>query len=809
MNRYVCIHGHFYQPPRENPWLEEVELQDSAFPYHDWNEKITAECYSQNAASRILDSDKKIIDIVNNYSQISFNFGPTLMSWLERHAPDVYKSILDADQKSLERFSGHGAAIAQVYNHIIMPLANTKDKHTQVIWAIEDFKQRFKRKPEGMWLPETAVNIETLDVLAQHDIKFTILAPHQARRICKKDTKNWQDVNKKTLNTAIPYLCTLPTGRLINIFFYNGPVSYDISFSSGLNSGDIFAKRLTDVIAKDTKEAQLANIATDGEVYGHHHRFADMALAFCLNYIETNDLAKITVYGEYLEKFPPEYEVEIIEDTSWSCIHGIERWKSNCGCCSGRFPCGTQQYREPLWKAMNWLRDELAPLYEEKMKKYVPDPWELRNKYISVINDRSAKNVNNFLLNSVDSVLLHDDKVAILKLLEMQRNAMLMYTSCGWFFDDISGIETVQVLNYASRAIQLANEIEHKDFEAGFLDIIEKAPSNFDQYINGRNVYETIIKSNKLDFNRVAANLAVSSLFEDSLENIKKVYCYSIYPEYYHKMVSRIIVFAVGKAAIQCNITFEKHSIDFAVLHFGDQNLICSVNSQKENSDFESLQKNMTEAFSRGDTTEVMRLMNISFSGNNYSLWHLFKDQQRKILYRVLDNTWKEIEASFRHIIEHNYTIMQLMRSIHMPLPKALFGPTEFILDLDLRITLQQDPLKLDRLQTLADEVTRLPIELDQTLLSFEASHKLNQLMNKLAIFPEDIDNLQTINTVLTILRKIVSQLDLQKTQNIFFNLNKNIYPVMSKKADLDDELAKKWVEIFRSLAENLAVKVL
>ena len=183
MEHYVCIHGHFYQPPRENPWLEEVELQDSAYPYHDWNERITEECYRPNMASRILGPDRKIIDIVNNYSKISFDFGPTLLSWLERHAPDVYQGVIDADKKSQERFSGHGAAIAQAYNHIIMPLANSRDKRTQIAWGIYDFEHRFGRKPEGMWLPETAVDLETLDILAEYGIKFTILSPHQAKRV--------------------------------------------------------------------------------------------------------------------------------------------------------------------------------------------------------------------------------------------------------------------------------------------------------------------------------------------------------------------------------------------------------------------------------------------------------------------------------------------------------------------------------------------------------------------------------------------------------------------------------------------------
>jgi len=409
MNKFVCIHGHFYQPPRENPWLEYVELQDSAYPFHDWNEKINHECYSQNAASRILDSKKKIIDIVNNYSKISFDFGPTLLSWLKKNANEVYQAILDADKQGQKIFSGHGPAIAQAYNHIIMPLANKRDKETQVIWGIKDFEKRFCRKPEGMWLPETAVDIETLEVLAENAIKFTILAPHQAAKIRKINADKWQNVNQNSLDITVPYLCTLPSGNKINLFFYHGPVSYNVAYGSLLKNGDKFAKSLIDIMDDNPEHLQLANIATDGETYGHHHRHADMALAFCLSYIEKNRLATTTIYAEFLEKFSPQDEVKINENTSWSCPHGIERWRSNCGCFYGRYPSGKQQFREPLREAMNYLRDKTASIYEKQMDKFSDDPWEIRQEYIQLINDRSYLNVQKFISNCVKRKICNAD----------------------------------------------------------------------------------------------------------------------------------------------------------------------------------------------------------------------------------------------------------------------------------------------------------------------------------------------------------------------------------------------------------------
>jgi len=465
MEHYVCIHGHFYQPPRENPWLEEVELQDSAYPYHDWNERITEECYRPNMASRILGPDRKIIDIVNNYSKISFDFGPTLLSWLERHAPDVYQGVIDADKKSMERFSGHGAAIAHAYNHIVMPLTNSRDKRTQVAWGIYDFEQRFGRKPEGMWLPETAADLDTLDIHAEYGIKFTILSPHQAKRVRSIGATDWIYTEKDKIDTTKPYLCRLASGRTISLFFYHGPTANDVAGGHILQNGEVFAKKMNWIFTASNAEHQLAHIATDGETFGHHHRYTDMALAFCLHYVEANKLAKLTVYGEYLEKYPPAEEIEIYENSSWSCSHGVERWKANCGCNYGRFPSGKQQWRAPLREAMNWLRDRLAEIYENRMKQFAADPWGLRDKYIAVINDRSAENIEKFITASAGGDLDFGEKVIFLKLLEIQRNALLMFTSCGWFFDDISGIETLQIMQYASRAIQLAKEMHGDTYD--------------------------------------------------------------------------------------------------------------------------------------------------------------------------------------------------------------------------------------------------------------------------------------------------------------------------------------------------------
>ncbi|MHC4265212.1 MAG: DUF3536 domain-containing protein [Planctomycetota bacterium] len=811
MSRYVCIHGHFYQPPRENPWLEDVELQDSAYPYHDWNQRITAECYRQNAVSRILNSKKEIVDIVNNYSRISFDFGPTLLSWLEKHEPDVYQSILDADKESRKHFDGHGAAIAQAYNHIIMPLANKRDKHTQVVWGICDFEQRFKRKPEGMWLPETAVDIETLEVLAEHEITFTILAPSQAAQIREIDSKEWKQVTPENLNTTMPYLCKLPSGKLINLFFYIGSFSQDVAFGSMLERGDIFAEKLVSTLNGNGQENQLAHIATDGETYGHHHRHADMALAYCVRFLEEKQLARPTIYGQYLEKFPPTWEVQIAENTSWSCQHGIERWRDNCGCHYGRYEAGKQQFRQPLRQAIDWLRDKLSVTYEESMKEYFSDPWKKRDEYIRVVNDSSLLNVENILSSDLKSgkELYLSDKVKILKCLEMQRNAQLMYTSCGWFFDDICGIETLQILQYAARAIQLDKEVNGHHLENEFMEMLEKAPVNNNKYESGKQVYQRLVKSANIDLNRVGAHLAVSSIFkEQQRQYVTDIYCYMANIESYKKLEAGIQKLATGRAEIQSKIVLENHFVDFAVLHLGSHNLICTVAGRMPDEQFFSMQESLETAFRQGNTTEVMRLMNVSFGQNSYSLWHLFKDEQRRILYELLETTWQEIEASFRHIYEQNYPVIEMMRGMNMPLPKGLSAPTEFILNQELSKLMRSTGDDLDRIRTLVNEAQRLSLDLDQTTLGFEATNKINHLMDTLSGSPNNLELLERIKNTLQILFEIKARLNLQKAQNIFFELSRKKYPAMLKKSRAGNKSAKKWIEHFKDVANYLSVKL-
>jgi alpha-amylase/alpha-mannosidase (GH57 family) len=802
MNRYICIHGHFYQPPRENPWLEAVELQDSSYPYHDWNTRVTAECYAPNSASRILDAEKRIVDIVNNYAKISFNFGPTLLAWIERHEPEIHAAIIDADRASRERFGGHGGALAQAYNHMIMPLANARDKRTQIIWGIRDFERRFGRRPEGMWLPETAVDRETLDIMAEHSIAFTLLAPRQARRIRKIGEKAWQDAREERIDPKLPYLCRLPSGKTMSLFFYDGPVAREVAFGGLLESGENFARRLAGTFA-DRKEDQLVHIATDGESYGHHRRHGDMALAYCLHKIESDKLAAITVYGEYLEKHPPVHEVEIFENSSWSCIHGVERWKSDCGCDTGANPAWNQAWRVSLRAAMDWLRDGLDPVYEQKASELVRDPWAARDDYIGVMLDRSPENVERFFSEHRTRELSPDEKVTVLKLLEMERHQMFMYTSCGWFFDDISGIETVQILSYAARAIQLARETAGVDFEPQFLKILEKGSSNIREFKNGAAVYELFVRPAVLDLMGVGAHYAISSLFEEYPET-SRIYCYSVSREEYERVEMGRQKIAVGTAKIRSQTTFDESTISFAVLHLGDHNFVGGGKPYGPGEPWDRTEGQIKEAFLKSDLSKVIVLMDRYFGSHDFSLWHLFKDEQREIMRQIMEPTLKDLEFSYRQIYEDNCPVMQAMDGLRIPLPRILATAVEFILNSDLVRLLETDGIDRKGLEKTVNEMRRWSVSVDKPTVSFVGSAKIVGLMTKVEGRPEDVSLLEEIDTLFGLLSPLPVGFDLWKVQNTYFSLGKDMYAQMRGRAGAGDHEAERWVEAFERLGQHL-----
>lgn len=786
MQRYVCIHCHFYQPPRENPWLETIEAQASAYPYHDWNERITAECYAANAASRIVTDKGLISQIVNNYSRISFNFGPTLLSWMEENAPSVYKAILEADRLSQQRFSGHGSAIAQVYNHMILPLANRRDKETQITWGIRDFEHRFGRKPEGMWLAETAVDNETLELLATHGIKFTILAPSQAARVRKlKHGARWKDVTGARIDPKRPYLVKLPNGSEINVFFYDGPISRAVAFEKLLDSGEQFAQRLMSGFAEDGTSDQLMHIATDGESYGHHHKYGDMALAYALHYIEENGLAQLTNYGEFLEKHPPEVEAQIIERTAWSCAHGVERWYADCGCNSG--VSWDQKWREPLRNSLDWLRDTANAYFEPAAAELFHNSWAARNAYIDVILSRQVHEgihlvpeagsaLDRFFREHAKSELSPEHRVRALKLMEMQRHELLMYTSCGWFFDEISGIETVKVIEYAGRVIQLASELfQNEELEPGFVARLEAAKSNLPEVGNAAEIYRKWVKPAVAGLEQVAAHYAISSLFERSGEAVP-IFCYSVDREDFEALEAGQARLGVGRARVTSKITLESAMMIFAVIHLGDHNIAAGV-LRSDNGRYEAIKRDFQEAFSRADIPEVLRALDRHFGKTTYSLRSLFGDERRKILDQLLETSLRDAENSYRQIYDRHAPLMRYLSGSGIERPKVLAHTAEFVLNANLQAELQADPFDPVRVQALVEQAKSEKIELDAAGLGFTLEKSIIRQMERFCDDPQSVELLRRVSNSVQLAVHLELPVNLWRVQNIYWEMAHRDFP--------------------------------
>ncbi len=807
MERYICIHGHFYQPPRENPWLEAIEVQDSAYPYHDWNERILAECYAPNTVSRILDGEGLIVELPNNYARISFDFGPTLLSWIEQKAPETYEAILAADRISRKHYSGHGSAMAQAYNHMIMPLAHKRDKYTQVLWGVRDFEQRFGRSPEGMWLPETAVDLETLDIMAELGIRFTVLATHQAKEVRALDGDSWIDVSGGRIDPSMAYELDLPSGRKISLLFYDGPISQAVSFEHLLGSGEHLLQRLMGAFSEDFSRPQLVHIASDGETYGHHQQHGDMALAYALKRIESDDMTRLTNYGEFLEKHPPAHGVRIFDNTSWSCAHGVDRWFKDCGCNSGGHPGWNQAWRTPLRESLDWLRDTLAPLYEEHAGRLLKDPWEARNDYINVILDRSGENIDRFLMSHASRKLEEPETVTVLKLLEVQRCAMLMYTSCGWFFDELSGIEAVQVIQYAGRAVQLGEEVFGVALEPGFLEKLQEAKSNVPDHRDGRLIYEKFVKPAMIDLTRVGAHYAMSSIFEESAQR-DEIFCYFVDKEDFHLHEIGNAKLALGRVRISSEITRETAVMNFAALHFGDHNLSAGVCAFKNEEEYGIMSREVVESFSSGDLPATILCMDRYFGASKYSLRSLFRDQLRRVLNFILERSMEGTRFIFRKTYHHYAALMRFLIDLGIPLPEPLPCTADFALNFNLKLEFEENEISPGSVQNIIDDARYLHIKFDDAGLEYALRKKVERLTHQFREDPDNLDNLKQLSTLVSLGNEMPFQLNLWIVQNAYYEMMRTILPERRWKADRGAEDANEWVTLFVELGRKLSVRV-
>jgi alpha-amylase/alpha-mannosidase (GH57 family) len=819
MTKYLCIHGHFYQPPRENPWIEEIEQQESAAPYHDWNERILKECYEPNCYARIVDGNNRITDIDNNYSLISFNFGPTLLSWLEKKAPDVYAHILEADRESLKRL-GHGNAIAQAYNHMILPLAHERDKETQILWGIEDFRSRFNREPEAMWLPETAVNDATVAALIKQGIKFIILSPTQAQRVRKLSGGTWVSVADGTIDTTAAFRCFLKdkngakiADQHLDVFFFNMAISGEISFGNLLSDGNRLADRLIQGCNPEIKRPQLVHAATDGETYGHHKKFGEMALAYALRAATTKHGFTLTNYGAFLEQFPPEFEVELKngannEGTSWSCSHGVGRWKEDCGCKVQWESAWNQKWRKPLREALNLLRDQLAELFEQSGAAFFNDPWAARNDYIAVILDKSHDNIERFFMRSAKRVLASDEKVAALKLLEIQRHAQLMFTSCGWFFDEITGIEATQILKFADRALHLAEIFSGKELAAPFVDKLSQARSNIPGCGTGKDIYYRVIKPARVSVQKVLNQYIIATAVNGEQQNIRPFYTYQIETTGFEKKESDKAFLITGRIKTASVITTETQNFFFALAYLGSYYFRCAVTSVMPAIDYSPVKNELVSAFAE-NPHGIFQTMEKLFEGQCYSLHDVLQEEKQRILRMIINKQLAVYEEGIGRAFDENRETIEAAMREGMIIPPAFKIAAEHTLSSRLteEIETHGDQPEVIEKRGVAKEILEQAQEFGYSLDVDRAAQLLcailrNKIEGLLQVLSASA--IEQIHNYINFMHRINLPSNETQSQNIFYGILKDYFSQNSERISAGDEATRAKAQSLINLAQQL-----
>ncbi len=747
--QYLTIHGHFYQPPRENPWTEAIEIQETAHPYHDWNERITDECYGPNAAARRVDDAGRLVEAQNNYEALSFNVGPTLLAWMQGHAPDVYEAILDADRRSAKARGGHGNALAQVYNHIIMPLASPHDRVTQVVWGIADFEHRFGRRPEGLWLAECAADLPTLETLADHGIRFTILAPEQADAVRPLAGGGaFTSVRGAKIDPSRPYLVRLSGGREIVAFFFDGPISRSIAFGDALQNGARFAERLREGFAPNRRGDQLVHVAVDGETFGHHNRFGEMSLADGLRRLSAAGDITLTNYACYLDSHPPEWEARILEPSSWSCSHGVERWRSDCGCHTGGKPGWNQRWREPLRAALDWLKAELDRVFTES--DLFRDPPAARNAYVQVLLDPARRAA--FLSDALRRPVTPESEVRAWQALEMQRHGLFMATSCGFFFADLAGIETQQVLRHACRAIQLAAELG-RDLEEAFSERLRPARSNDPDYGDGRTLYRTRVAPELVTLRRVVAHRVICATVLNGQGLSGDVHHYRVDVQDTLKEQAGERSLSTGRARVRCGRTGQQGEFSFAMLQFQGPDLHCAVRPFESAATHGRLRGPLVEAFLRGSTAQLVRLVDELFGVDDFTLRDLLIEDRRAVLDALSQSVARGFEQVYDKLFEEHRRLMAFAVDIGVPPAEGFRVAALFVFMRDLHRALASpvDSLGFDELRRLAAFSRHWRLKPDEELLVQRLKAKLDGLADRLAADPVSESHAQRLEALLDV----------------------------------------------------------
>ncbi len=843
---YVTVHGHFYQPPRENPYLNAIERQPGAAPFHDWNERIHHECYRPNAFARILNEHGEVVGIVNNFEYMSFNIGPTLMSWLQNYDIDVYQRIIEADRKSCQRLNGHGNAIAQVYNHIIMPLASERDKYSQIRWGKADFRSRFGRDPEGMWLAECGVDYPTLEAMVAEGIRFIVLAPSQAQRCRLIPTKDnpeseWHEVGGNQIDPNRPYRCYLKgeytnsQRPYIDIFFYDGPISRDMGFSDVVYDSSHFAGRIGAAVRGDHRQAQIISVATDGETFGHHKKGTEKTLAYAFTREFPGWGWTVTNYAHFLSLNTPTWEVELKPVTAWSCAHGVDRWQDDCGC--GGAPGWHLKWRKPLRNSLNWLRDQLVEVYESEGSKYFADPWKARDRYIEVILDRSPSNISSFLNQHQKHKLQASEQVDALRLLEMQRHSLLMFTSCGWFFEEISRPEGTQILRYAARAMELAAEVAGVQLEKGFLKGLAEAPSNIDVFATGAEVYRQLVLPSQITFKQVAAHYAITSLFNghqpveklsgfahgDNSQDChlyqKQVYCYTANELDYQLQRFGSLTLAVGHLKLVSEVTWESQQMTFAVLHLGGWDFHSCIKPFEGKRNYTQIKDKLLSALQQGSAAHTILVMTQLFGEESFSLQNLFAEERHRLMRLLSRETLTRVDQLYTQMYRDNYGVLMAFHRDGLEAPKELQAAAEIALEYRCMMTLRAlqhdiDEVQLSwnhlvELEAIANEAKHLRIHLNLPegkeileRLSWQLLWQLLYDVNGSFDF-----QIQRIERLIEVEEQLNLGISLQRSQELYFNyLHGEILP--KSMAEIVKDKDKNQLRQLLKLGEKLKVDV-
>ena len=725
------------------------------------------------------------------------------------------ESLIKADIESISQHNGHGNAMAQVYNHIIMPLANERDKETQVKWGIRDFEYRFGRKPEGIWLAETAVDDATLKVLVDNGIKFTVLSPYQALKMKKSTDKDWQDVSWGNIDPARSYKYTLKCDpkKSIDLFFYDGAISRSVAFDELLTDGNKFIKRLKEGVSDLRDYPQLINIATDGESYGHHTKFGDMALSYVLKIKAEDEGFKITNYAEYLDLYKSDYEVDIKQASSWSCFHGVGRWMDDCGCSTGGHPGWNQKWRKPLRNALDYLRDNLAKIFEKEGKKYfIDNPWDVRNRYIEVILDRNSSKIKKFQKENFKTELTEEEKIKGMELLEIQRQAMLMYTSCGWFFSEISGIETVQIMKYAARAMQLASGFSKENLEEKFLEILSEARSNINEFGSGKDIYERFVKPSVVTSKQIACLWAISSLYQD-FEDEEDVYCYSVKRNDYKMVQKGNTNFIVGNIEIRSKVTLQRSNLVFALMQYAGGDFHCAIKEFSTNDEYQELKTSLIKTFMLNPMTEIIRALDEKFGKEYFTLKDIFIEERKKILQILLKDQLAKFADTYKDMYDQGKGSIYHMQNLGLEIPNEFKISAGYALSQRYNDLLAHTDGFVENsiIQQISDinfEAKKMNIQIDKTPSSNIFAKKIITNLIRLTKSFE-IQQADAIVELFDIISKLELQIDVSEAQNIYYNkIYHRIGSILENTGNTPKEKDLNFINILLDIGTKLNINI-